>query len=146
METIEPLPAGRSAVIILRDMKGCEAEEACTLPGISAENQRVLLHRVRGRKPPDDTLPARSGPLQWGRGPTIGRRRRCAVAAGGSGAIPLTQPARCRRHLARDGGRHPWWYRPVVLHCGRDLARMLCERARNEPLGRDEGTPPPTQG
>jgi hypothetical protein len=43
------------------------------LPGISAENQRVLLHRVRGRKPPDDTLPARSGPLQWGRGPTIGR-------------------------------------------------------------------------
>jgi hypothetical protein len=94
-------------------MKGCEAEEACTLPGISAANQRVLLHRARVRKPPDDTLPARRGPLRWGRGPTIGRRR-CAVAAGGSGAIPLTQPARCRRHLARDGRRRPLWYRPVV--------------------------------
>jgi hypothetical protein len=30
-------------------MEGREAEEACTLLGISAENQRVLLHRARGR-------------------------------------------------------------------------------------------------
>ena len=49
METIERLPAGQRAVIILRDMEGCEAEEACTLLGISTENQRVLLHRARGR-------------------------------------------------------------------------------------------------
>ena len=49
MEAIEQLPAGQRAVIILRDMEGCEAEEACTLLGISAENQRVLLHRARGR-------------------------------------------------------------------------------------------------
>ena len=46
---IERLPAGQRAVIVLRDMEGHEAEEACTLLGISAENQRVLLHRARGR-------------------------------------------------------------------------------------------------
>jgi RNA polymerase sigma-70 factor (ECF subfamily) len=46
---IERLPAGQRAVIILRDMEGREAQEACTLLGISAENQRVLLHRARGR-------------------------------------------------------------------------------------------------
>jgi RNA polymerase sigma-70 factor (ECF subfamily) len=49
MEAIERLPSGQRAVIILRDMEGCEAEEACTLLGITAENQRVLLHRARGR-------------------------------------------------------------------------------------------------
>jgi RNA polymerase sigma-70 factor (ECF subfamily) len=49
LAVIEGLPAGQLAVIILRDMEGCEAEEACTLLGISAENQRVLLHRARGR-------------------------------------------------------------------------------------------------
>jgi len=48
-EAIKRLPAGQRAVIILRDMEGHEAEEACTLLGISAENQRVLLHRARGR-------------------------------------------------------------------------------------------------
>jgi RNA polymerase sigma-70 factor, ECF subfamily len=49
MAVVERLPAGQRAVIILRDMEGCEAEEACNLLGISAENQRVLLHRARGR-------------------------------------------------------------------------------------------------
>jgi RNA polymerase sigma-70 factor, ECF subfamily len=49
VDAIERLPAGQRAVIILRDMEGCEAEETCTLLGISAENQRVLLHRARGR-------------------------------------------------------------------------------------------------
>jgi RNA polymerase sigma-70 factor (ECF subfamily) len=48
-EAIEKLPAGQRAVIILRDMEGHDAEETCTLLGISAENQRVLLHRARGR-------------------------------------------------------------------------------------------------
>jgi RNA polymerase sigma-70 factor, ECF subfamily len=48
-EAIERLPAGQRAVIILRDMEGRDAEEACTLLGVSAENQRVLLHRARGR-------------------------------------------------------------------------------------------------
>jgi RNA polymerase sigma-70 factor (ECF subfamily) len=46
---IEKLPAGQRAVIILRDMESGSAEEACELLGISAENQRVLLHRARGR-------------------------------------------------------------------------------------------------
>jgi RNA polymerase sigma-70 factor, ECF subfamily len=49
MEAIDRLPSGQRAVIILRDIEGCEAEEACTLLGITAENQRVLLHRARGR-------------------------------------------------------------------------------------------------
>ncbi len=49
LAAIERLPTGQRAVIILRDMEGCEAEEVCTLLDISAENQRVLLHRARGR-------------------------------------------------------------------------------------------------
>ena len=48
-EAIERLPAGQRAVIVLRDMEGQDAETACTLLGISTENQRVLLHRARGR-------------------------------------------------------------------------------------------------
>jgi RNA polymerase sigma-70 factor (ECF subfamily) len=48
-EAVERLPAGQKAVIILRDMEARSAEEACALLGISAENQRVLLHRARGR-------------------------------------------------------------------------------------------------
>ena len=46
---IETLPAGQKAVIILRDMEAVSAEEACALLGITSENQRVLLHRARGR-------------------------------------------------------------------------------------------------
>jgi RNA polymerase sigma-70 factor (ECF subfamily) len=49
MEAIEQLPSGQRAVITLRDMEGCEAEEVCALLAISPENQRVLLHRARGR-------------------------------------------------------------------------------------------------
>src|SRR5271163_828661 len=48
-EAIERLPPGQRAVIILRDMEDRSAEEACTMLAISAENQRVLLHRARGR-------------------------------------------------------------------------------------------------
>jgi RNA polymerase sigma-70 factor (ECF subfamily) len=46
---IELLPAGQRAVILLRDMEGRDAEETCALLEISAENQRVLLHRARSR-------------------------------------------------------------------------------------------------
>ncbi len=46
---IAKLPAGQRAVITLRDIEGQDAETACTLLGITAENQRVLLHRARLR-------------------------------------------------------------------------------------------------
>ena len=46
---IDRLPAGQRAVILLRDMEGRDAEETCALLEISAENQRVLLHRARSR-------------------------------------------------------------------------------------------------
>jgi len=48
-EAIQGLPAGQQAVLILRDIEGASAEEACALLNLSAENQRVLLHRARGR-------------------------------------------------------------------------------------------------
>lgn len=48
-DAIEALPAGQKAVIILRDVEAASAEEACSLLSISPENQRVLLHRARGR-------------------------------------------------------------------------------------------------
>ena len=48
-EAIERLPTGQKAVIILRDMEDRTAEETCELLGITPENQRVLLHRARGR-------------------------------------------------------------------------------------------------
>jgi RNA polymerase sigma-70 factor (ECF subfamily) len=48
-EAIERLPAGQKAVIILRDVEGEDPETTCALLGITAENQRVLLHRARGR-------------------------------------------------------------------------------------------------
>ena len=48
-DAIEGLPSGQRAVIILRDIEGQSAEEACALLQISPENQRVLLHRARGR-------------------------------------------------------------------------------------------------
>jgi RNA polymerase sigma-70 factor (ECF subfamily) len=46
---IDLLPAGQRAVILLRDMEGRDAAETCALLEISAENQRVLLHRARCR-------------------------------------------------------------------------------------------------
>jgi len=48
-EAIERLPTAQRAVLILRDIEERAAEEACALLNISAENQRVLLHRARGR-------------------------------------------------------------------------------------------------
>ncbi|MDR3534979.1 MAG: sigma-70 family RNA polymerase sigma factor [Acetobacteraceae bacterium] len=62
---IERLPAGQRAVIILRDMEGRDAEEACTLLGLTPANQRVLLHRARGRiRQTVDTLIAGSTPAR----------------------------------------------------------------------------------
>jgi RNA polymerase sigma-70 factor (ECF subfamily) len=44
---IELLPAKQREVITLRDVAGLNAEEACALLSISAQNQRVRLHRAR---------------------------------------------------------------------------------------------------
>jgi RNA polymerase sigma-70 factor, ECF subfamily len=46
---IDGLPSAQRAVIVLRDVAGCEASEACATLRVSPENQRVLLHRARTR-------------------------------------------------------------------------------------------------
>lgn len=48
-EAIRALPEGQREVITLRDLAGWTSEEVCELLAISAGNQRVLLHRARGR-------------------------------------------------------------------------------------------------
>lgn len=48
-DALERLPALQRAVIILRDIEGCDAEEACNILGISETNHRVLLHRGRNK-------------------------------------------------------------------------------------------------
>jgi RNA polymerase sigma-70 factor (ECF subfamily) len=46
-EAINGLPATQRAVITLRDVEGWDSHEVCEILGISAGNQRVLLHRAR---------------------------------------------------------------------------------------------------
>ncbi len=46
---IDELPANFRSVIILRDVHGFTVDETCALLGISATNQRVMLHRARTR-------------------------------------------------------------------------------------------------
>jgi RNA polymerase sigma-70 factor, ECF subfamily len=46
---IEELPDAQRAVITMRDIAGCSAEEVCDVLDISAVNQRVLLHRARSK-------------------------------------------------------------------------------------------------
>lgn len=80
MAAIERLPNGQRAVIILRDIEGCTAEEACALLDISTENQRVLLHRARGRvRQTIDTLTRAPG--------RVAVARTGAQRAGGSGSV-----------------------------------------------------------
>ena len=80
MEAVERLPHGQRAVLILRDMEGCEAEDACTLLGISAENQRVLLHRARGRV--RQTIDALTGTARAARvAAPVGKRAGVATSA-----------------------------------------------------------------
>jgi RNA polymerase sigma-70 factor, ECF subfamily len=47
--TIDELPVRQQQVIRLRDIDGWSPEEVCEALGLSAANQRVLLHRARGR-------------------------------------------------------------------------------------------------
>ena len=46
---IAELPSNQASVLILRDIQGWSSEEVCDLLEISESNQRVLLHRARGR-------------------------------------------------------------------------------------------------
>jgi RNA polymerase sigma-70 factor (ECF subfamily) len=46
---IEALPEAQRAVVMLRDMVGCTAEETRETLGLSDANLRVLLHRGRSR-------------------------------------------------------------------------------------------------
>jgi RNA polymerase sigma-70 factor, ECF subfamily len=49
MRAIAELPPAQRAVIGMRDVAGCPAEEVCAALGVSEGNQRVLLHRARSR-------------------------------------------------------------------------------------------------
>jgi RNA polymerase sigma-70 factor, ECF subfamily len=46
---IGELPDAQRAVITMRDVTGCSSDEVCDVLGISAVNQRVLLHRARSK-------------------------------------------------------------------------------------------------
>lgn len=46
---IAALPAAQREVVTLRDIEGWSSEQTCAALGVSAGNQRVLLHRGRSR-------------------------------------------------------------------------------------------------
>lgn len=46
---LDELPDAQRAVVVLRDVEGCSAGEACNILEITETNQRVLLHRGRSR-------------------------------------------------------------------------------------------------
>jgi RNA polymerase sigma-70 factor, ECF subfamily len=48
-EVVKALPSNYATVFTLRDIEGWDSGDVCALLGITAENQRVLLHRARGR-------------------------------------------------------------------------------------------------
>ncbi len=46
---VEQLPENQAAVLMLRDVEQLDPDEVSELLGVSRANQRVLLHRARGR-------------------------------------------------------------------------------------------------
>ena len=46
---LEGLPATQRLVVTMRDVEGLEAQEVCTVLGVTTGNQRVLLHRGRAK-------------------------------------------------------------------------------------------------
>ena len=62
---IDGLPARQRTVLALRDLGGWPAREAAAALGVTAQNQRVLLHRARAglrRAVGDDLVPGSAGP------------------------------------------------------------------------------------
>jgi RNA polymerase sigma-70 factor, ECF subfamily len=82
LQAIERLPAAQRAVLIMRDIEQCEAEEACALLEISAENQRVLLHRARGRIRARIDQLVGAAPVAETAPPPARRSRRAGTSAG----------------------------------------------------------------
>jgi RNA polymerase sigma-70 factor (ECF subfamily) len=48
-EALNNLPPAQRMVVLIRDVEGLSAEDACNILGITETNQRVLLHRARVR-------------------------------------------------------------------------------------------------
>ena len=46
---MDALPERQRAVLLLRDVQGCDSDEVCQILELTPENQRVLLHRGRAR-------------------------------------------------------------------------------------------------
>ena len=124
LEVIETLPAGQKAVLVMRDMEGQSADDACDLLSISPENQRVLLHRARGRvrKAIDDLVgtPARASIRPAG--------ARAAENRPGASAGPV---ARLVIGVARYGQRAWCWLVAGPAHdiaATRAIPRSFCSR------------------
>lgn len=47
LDAIDALPSAQREVLVLRDLEGLSAAEACNVLGLTGTNQRVLLHRGR---------------------------------------------------------------------------------------------------
>ena len=48
-EAIEQLPPRQAHVLVLRDVEGWDSEEVCAALDLTEGNQRILLHRARGK-------------------------------------------------------------------------------------------------
>jgi RNA polymerase sigma-70 factor (ECF subfamily) len=116
MAAIDRLPAGQRAVIILRDLEGCDAEEACTLLGITAENQRVLLHRARGRvRQAIDEVAGSLRPARVTASGTRGRDTAKATALERVADFACAAVLRIRRKSSNWPGRVTMLTWPVVI-------------------------------